>query len=387
MTKPRRLDPCPCESGKRYKHCHGLLELEGFSVAKFFPGMPTVEQFRKMVRATNEDAARRQLFGDIRLPNSIEFGGRRMVGVGGTIFDVDPKFAPINFMGNYLTQDALGNEWCVETFKDTGSNAHPISLWYRDLMVWAEQHHEGGGLVKGKFSGPVRAWFQLAFDCWVLSHHQLLSPLIERLKDRTQFQGARYELSTYALFVRAGFELRPENEKDIRQKHVEFIATHRKSGERVAVEAKSRHRHGVLAFVSSSRHAKVSPEPNIRRILVKAIEKARAMPYVICIDVNMPPSEDIQLRRQNMRSAAKEVQALCAEYASRREKFPGTLVILTNHPHHYGGVNELDPLCDQSVMVIVDPAHPFASKTTLQEIMAALDSYGNLPRSWDDFDR
>src|ERR1700722_16983213 len=391
MSKPRRLGPCPCGSGKRYKHCQGELELEGIALGSFHKGMPTVEQFRKMVKAVDESSAnrlrQRALFGETGLSNSVEFGGRRMVAVGGTIFEIDPKFAPINFMGNYLTQDAMGNDWCIETFKDTGPGAHPISLWYRDLMLWMNQHHEGGGLVKGKLSGPVKAWFQLAYDVWILSHHQLLSPLIERLKDRTQFQGARYELTTYALFVRAGFELRPEDERDIEQKHVEFIAHHRESGEQVAVEAKSRHRQGVLSFTGVARHAKANQQPNITANLKKALAKTRSMPYVVCIELNLPPTEDHEVRRQHMESAAQEVQVLCADYASRGEKFPATLVILTNYPHHYGGVNELDPVCDQSIMVIAEPAHPFASPTTLLEIRAGLESYGNLPRSWEDFDR
>ena len=117
MSKPRRLGPCPCGSGKRYKHCQGVLELEGIALGSFHKDMPTVEQFRKMVKAVDESSAnrlrQRALFGETGLSNSVEFGGRRMVAVGGTIFEIDPKFAPINFMGNYLTQDAMGNDWCA----------------------------------------------------------------------------------------------------------------------------------------------------------------------------------------------------------------------------------------------------------------------------------
>jgi hypothetical protein len=36
-------------------------------------------------------------------------------------------------------------------------------------------------LGNARLSGPVKAWFQLAYDVWILSHHQLLWPLIGRL--------------------------------------------------------------------------------------------------------------------------------------------------------------------------------------------------------------
>src|ERR1700722_1112460 len=81
MSKPRRLGPCPCGSGKRYKHCQGVLELEGIALGSFHKDMPTVEQFRKMVKAVDESSAnrlrQRALFGETGLSNSVEFGGRR----------------------------------------------------------------------------------------------------------------------------------------------------------------------------------------------------------------------------------------------------------------------------------------------------------------------
>jgi hypothetical protein len=65
------------------------------------------------------------------------------------------------------------------------------------------------------------------------------------LKDINQFQGARYEIYVTASFVRAGFEVELENETERTTSHCEFTATHR-TGAKYSVEAKSRHRQGIL---------------------------------------------------------------------------------------------------------------------------------------------
>jgi hypothetical protein len=68
---------------------------------------------------------------------------------------------------------------------------------------------------------------------------------MERIRLPDQFQGARYELSIAAVFSRAGYEVEWLTARD--RKLPEFIATHQTAKTEIAVEAKSRHRPGVLA--------------------------------------------------------------------------------------------------------------------------------------------
>jgi hypothetical protein len=71
---------------------------------------------------------------------------------------------------------------------------------------------------------------------------------MKRLRDRDQFQGARYEIAIAAIFARLDCEIRfiDEDETLRGKKRVELVATHRPSGQSIAVEAKSRHRAGVI---------------------------------------------------------------------------------------------------------------------------------------------
>lgn len=175
-----------------------------------------------------------------------------MVGVGGTLFAVDPKQTPLNFMAALLV-DALGPRWFEEELAKVNSQAeHPIISWYRSTMEWQQRNADDTGLVSATMTGPVKAWFQLAYDVWLLSHHQLLTPLIARLRNRNEFQGTRYELTTYALFVRAGFKIEPEDERNSNENHVEFFAQHPRATERIAVEAKSRRRRITLALAEAT---------------------------------------------------------------------------------------------------------------------------------------
>jgi hypothetical protein len=175
------------------------------------PGGPTpdvIRQIAKMVREGEARAAARQKrFGHTGIPNTVELADRRAVCVGGQIRFVDPRWAPLNFMARLLVE-TLGESWFgrqLETAADPTRTPHPIISWYRDTMAWQSRHADTEGHVRGFVSGPARAWFLLAYDVWVLSHHALLQPLVPRLRDIRYFQGRRYELDTYALFVRGGF--------------------------------------------------------------------------------------------------------------------------------------------------------------------------------------
>ena len=193
-----RIAPCPCGSGKRYKHCHGALIPDGIEPKNLFPGGPSPDVIRRMAAAVQQIQDRAFLFGKTGLPNTIEFGGRRIVGVGGSIFAVDPKQTPLNFMAGLLVE-ARGRTWFETELAGNGSQPeHPIVTWYRAAMDWQQRHANADGLVQAKMTGPVKSWFQLEYDVWLLSHHQLLVPLLDRLRDRNQF-------------VRAGYKIEPED--------------------------------------------------------------------------------------------------------------------------------------------------------------------------------
>jgi hypothetical protein len=383
-------EPCPCESGKTFKDCHGVVEREGVKLGRLTPKSPPPDTLRKMAAWAREsvqrEQRRRSQFGELRLPNAPEFPpGQRIVGVGGVLYQVDARHAPLNFMGQLLV-NTLGQEWCAQQLARTDGTPHPIIEWYRDAMDWQQRHVVEDNRVRGILNGPAKAWFLLAFDMWVLQHHALLAPLLRRLRNPREFHGARYELTNYALFLRAGFDVERDPETDNRVGHVEFFATQRQTRERVEVEAKCRYRPGVLGFPAAGYNPTLNPQPNVTGVLRAALRKSTTGPYVVCIELNLPPTQSAEETQARFKAAQTEIDHLTQEYANNDEAFPITVVVLTNYPHHYGLPDAKDPPTDQVVIAPYRAEHPFAHQDTTDRLIAALDAYGYLPQSWDDFD-
>ena len=75
-------------------------------------------------------------------------------------------------------------------------------------------------------TGNVQSLLCLAYDVYSVMHcGELPASSVERLKDRDNFQGARYEIAIAAIFVRVGFNI--EWIEDKQNKHCEFIATNK----------------------------------------------------------------------------------------------------------------------------------------------------------------
>jgi hypothetical protein len=97
--------------------------------------------------------------------------------------------------------------------------------------------------------GALAAFTCFAYDLYVVDDNGGLDDeFLQRLKNRQLFQGARHELFAEATCYRAGFSVEHENEKDGSTRHAEFTVRHAPTGQLLSVEAKSRHRAGVLAM-------------------------------------------------------------------------------------------------------------------------------------------
>src|ERR1035437_4999133 len=117
----------------------------------------------------------------------------------------------------------------------------------------------------------------------------LLDTTLARLEHRDQFQGAMHELFAEATCLHAGFTIIRENEKDPNRRHVEFTAVHKSTGQHVLVEAKSRHRAGVMGQ-PGARDA--SADIKFRRLINDAVTKDPNNPLVIFVDTNLPPRSE-----------------------------------------------------------------------------------------------
>lgn len=205
--------------------------------------------------------------------------------------------------------------------------------------------------------------------------------LLVRLKHRDHFQGARHELFAEAACLRAGFGIEHENEKDYRTRHAEFTATHKKTGQRISVEAKSRHRPGVLG-----RPGMPEPEEEVSMrfgsLINDAIKKAVPYPLVIFLDTNLPPARAEAFYRPESTIPFKPPHVsgrLCDLILGNIRKEhngcdPYVQIVFTNHPHHYGREDEIAPSTWVLSMVSTTPC----SQVTPAESLVAIDGTARL---------
>ena len=186
-----------------------------------------------------------------------------------------------------------GKEWGNAEITKPFEDRHPVLQWYQQLCDFQIKHseHKDGEIHTEIASGPVMAYLWLAYDLYTLDHHSLLQKkLINRLKVRDQFQGARYETSVAAAFIRAGFEIDLEDEGDRGKTHCEFNAKHKETGLKYSIEAKSRHRPGLLGQTGPPQPLN-EIEADILKLLAKALRKEADHERILFIDVNVPPHE------------------------------------------------------------------------------------------------
>lgn len=202
---------------------------------------------------------------------------------------------------------------------------------------------------------------------------------MRRLRDFHAFQGALYEIAVAALFARQGFAIEFLDDGEHKStKHCEFIATHSKTGDRIGVEAKSRHRAGVLhqegTFDASSARA------DIGRLLDEAIEQAPDhTPFAIFVDLNLSPTSDgweDELR--------ESVLARCSP--DGQENVFNAIVVTNWADHHLA--DDVAPRNGQLLYAIPACAkHPIAGPEVLTAIIREAQLHGQLPLDMHDVAR
>lgn len=327
------------------------------------------------------ERARIDQFGQIRPIIALENWGKRFVVVRNQIHWGNWRFFP-DFLQEF-GPSIFGREWYeTERARDHGS-PHPLFAWQvRAKAFMDKQTPEPDGKFAAVPNGPFAACMSLYYDLYVVADNNRLDDvLIARLRHRDQFQGARHELFAEATCLRAGFTIEHENEQDGTQRHVEFIATHRATGQRISVEAKSKHRPGVLGMNGVIE----APEgANLRfvSLINDAITKQTVNPLAIFVDTNLPLRRAEQFfGPQSLKPFVPSRPMVKLLQRLQQERDPYNLIVFTNHPHHYGSDDEIDPRKHLLSMFSQRPKVP-ATGNALWEIHYAAQLYGNIPNAF-----
>jgi hypothetical protein len=127
------------------------------------------------------------------------------------------------------------------------------------------------------------------------------------------------------------------------------------------------------------------PDEEIRagigRLIRDALDKPAEYPYVIFIDLNLPPCPGPSLQKPWAREVAETVDQIAREKGNQD---PFNLIVFTNQPDHYGEGDEPAPMGD---IVSVLGRNPRIVPSHLNAILAIHDSankFGIIPNSFEE---
>lgn len=286
-----RNQPCPCGSGNKYKRCCGAFGATSKLGTRPYPRQIPPEVLKEFARRESERVAREAKHGELKEIITAEMGEWRFVASGKKlVYSKAWKVFP-DFLNNHL-HGLLGHEWGKRQVELPLEQQHPAVQW-RTTNALAHFGTPPGedGLYRSD-TGSANAWFRMAYDLYLVEHNAALqSKLLRRLRDADKFQGARFEAAVAAMMLASGYELQYCDEKGP-GKHPEFIATHRTTGHILAVEAKSRHRSGIMGF----QKGKIAVPPvscDIDGLLRDAVSKDTKEPLLVFIELNIPTAVDL----------------------------------------------------------------------------------------------
>lgn len=349
LAKPGRNDPCRCGSGKKYKKC--CLDSDREAEREMQAMLPELQEAMREIKAKIErgpERLRNEYGIYVNYVSPVMHGGRKVWAIGPRVYtDRPPSETFHEFLLHVLRGTLGGNEWRDAEMAKPETERHFVMKCFeeyeaftRAMLTPENQQDEGRWAVQP--NGYVLYLLSLAWDVASLIHaSNLPDMLVDRLRDPVAYQGARYEIGVAALFARLDCEIRflDEDEELSGQKHAEFVATHRPTGQQIAVEAKSRHRAGLINQPGEADFDDPlrGDARAIRSLYKQAVEKApKDVPFVIFIDVNAPLEPGAEgLDKQWMQDIKRWMGRMPATTAEEPDVYNALYV--TNFASHYQG--------------------------------------------------
>jgi len=386
-----RNDPCFCGSGLKYKKCHLLL---GGALPK-----PSQIPYEFIEEQKIASAQRSEFLASkgilITLPNTISFKGKTVLAVGNEIMVEENPHATFHQLLFRNLQHTMGDEWWKTEQAKEESEKHYILKCFEQLQgsdsradLDVTQIDENTRSMVA--TGDTQELLSLAFDVWILAHKGYMrEDWLKRLRDPDQYQGARYEIAVASIFVRAGCELEFYDNDRIEEdgrppKRAEFIAVHKETGNRVAVEAKSRHVKGVLHTAGTLKYQKAL-RGDVSLLYKKALLKETdGLPLVVFIDVNSPAEGGQPVQK------SKWFEDIRRSFGDRPEPTPDepdtqAALFVTNYSGHYQG--DQASVGGQDLFIgSLHTKHPLADGPMgefMKRIMKSVNNYGYVPPTMD----
>ena len=364
MATRGRNDPCHCGSGKKYKKCH-------LSVDESERQRTTVPP--EILRDLQVD----QRFAGPR-SKKIEFHGS-IFRIFWNQLDIRKPTETFHEYLLHVLKRTFGQPW-LDTNKRPNEARHVVMRW---LYAWGDlskqalpADHKPGERIGVAMTGDVKALVVLADDLFRLQLvHRLPHRVLERLRNPEHFQGARYEVAVAAIFARCGFEIEWIDDKGS-GKRCEFTARHPATGLTIAVEAKSRHRSGVLNHPGTPVDLGVV-RADLDNLFKKALAKAPGdKAFGIFMDLNLPRQQPEGLEKPWMEDMKRVLDS--GPPGSAASPSPYNLLVVTNYSWHY---DASEPAGGSEFLIVFSPysQHSFADAATLETLHREIQTYGRVP--------
>ncbi len=284
-----RNERCPCGSGRKFKHCHGTVASNG-RAPRLFPKY--IEQARTQWQARERVREKQQGLG--RPIIAAKVGDEQIVAIGNKLVSSRNWKTFPDFLQDYL-KTKLDPAWGNAEIAKPLEQRHTIMQWYEALCHFQRKWVKTPGVpTSTNVVGVLACYFGLAYGLYLLDHNvELQERLLARLKDPGNFQGAYYEILVARALISAGFELTLEDETDKREKHCEFAAVSKATGEKFWIEAKMRGVAGLLGRTDADGTKNPSAISSLIPQLNGAFKKPAADRRMIFIDLNCEMRSDV----------------------------------------------------------------------------------------------
>jgi len=275
----------------------------------------------------------------------------------------------------------LGKEWKEAQAKLPVGDRHFIFECYNETDRYlssrdADVHKENQQISSVSPNGYVQSLISLAFDVYLLENARVLDgKVVDRLKLKDQYQGARYEITVAAIYIKAGWTI--EWCRDQRGVKIpEFIATSSDGKCKMAVEAKSKRRDGIL-HKDGVFDPKNAEKGNMLYLFKEALGKETFdLPYAIFMDLNSPQT----IAKAHKEHWLSDLRALFSSVnpshnESTIEK--QNLVVSTNFSPHYDGRGKA--IGGQYTIALSSNAEHPISNEYLDPIILAIENVQSVP--------
>jgi len=322
-TKIARSAPCPCGSGKKFKHCHGAMRQRANVPDNM--QQQVADMFRKMQA---KEMVRKRQQGHGKPVMSATVNGTRVVFVGSTARSSRSWNFFNDFLLDYL-KDTLGREWGMEA-QATGV-PHPVFRWLAKLGII---QREVGDSTKGvKATGVLSCIFDFAYALYLMEHNDRIPKgFVARLRIPQHFDAALYETIVAAAFALSGAKIEDAQSKLDGKKNPEFWAT-AASGKRYAVEAK-RKMAWKNPYDLHGETFRTELRSWIRNMLYKASEKRLPNAvywFELSIGIAIDSSE-LPVLHELIRTYVREAESMTIGKETKDAPVPA-YVFVTNHAH------------------------------------------------------